>query len=407
MNIATSPGLRLTCVVPLPPYPAGSAILSASLLTELARRGHRVRAIAPISDAGRHERRDATGDGANISVTWFTVPYFEMFRFTGADDATAEYRARERVGVRDALRAALAAERADVVLIGREIYGWYVSDILAAASLPWVLLSHGGPTTAIRRGAWPPSEARELLDGMAAADVVVSVAEHWCAVLRDLGLPRVVCIPNPVDLERFAPGPRDSRLVRDLGVVPDDVIVLHASNLSLVKRVRDLVAAAQLALRRDRRLLFVIAGEGPERQPAERLCAELGLESRFRFVGWVEHAAMPDYVRLADVVVVPSEHETQSLVYLEAHASGRCLVASDVPGAREVVTHNKTGLLFPVGDVPRLADVLVAAAGDAHRRNAIGLAARADIVAHSLQRVTDAYDELLRCVALAGPRRTA
>jgi L-malate glycosyltransferase len=399
--MTSSMALTLTCVVPLPPYPAGSAVVCADVLTELAMRGHRVRAIAPIAEGARGNGDDPTRRAPRVPVTRFSVPYFEMFRFTARDGASAEYRACERAGVRDALRSSLEAERPDVVLIGREIYGWYVNDIVSAASLPWVLLSHGGPTTAIRHGAWPPTESQELLAGMAAADVVVSVAEHWRVVLRELGLPRVVCIPNPVDLERFAPGPRDIRLMRRLGVVPDDVVVLHASNLSLVKRVRDVVAAADLALKSDRRLLFVVVGDGPEREHAERLCQELGVMARFRFVGWVEHGAMPDYVRLADVVVVPSEHETQSLVYLEAQASGRCLVASDVPGAAEVVSHEKTGLLFPMGDVTRLADVLVAAARDGARRNAIGLAARASVGTHALPGVTDAYEALLQHVKVA------
>jgi 1,2-diacylglycerol 3-alpha-glucosyltransferase len=390
--------LSVACVVPLPPYPAGSAVLCADVLAGLARRGHRVRAVAPITDAARRGDEDVMLECSPVSVTRFTVPYFEMFRFTGADETTAVYRAGERAGVREGLRSLIEAERPDVVLIGREIYGWYVNDIVAAASLPSVLLSHGGPTTAIRSGAWPATEAAALLDGMAAADVVVSVAEHWRTALHELGLRRVVHIPNPVDLDRFAPGPREPQLVRKLDVLADDVVVVHASNLSLVKRVRDLIAAAELALRHDPRLLFIVAGEGPERVHAERLCRERGLTRRFRFVGWVDHAAMPDYFRLADIVVVPSEHETQSLVYLEAMASGCCLVASDVPGAREIVRHEKTGFLFPMGDVTSLARVLLVA-GDEGRRNAIGLAARLDVVSHALPRVTAAYEDLLRAVA--------
>jgi len=401
-----SDALTLACVVPLPPYPAGSAVVCADVLAELASRGHRVRAIAPTTDAPAPQGGDAPENVSTISVTRFTVPYFEMFRFTAADDATVEYRACECAGVRDALRALLATERPDIVLIGREIYGWCVQDITAAASLPSVLISHGGPTTAIRRGAWPQDEAVRLLAGMAAADVVVSVAEHWRGVLRDLGLRRVVSIPNPVDLDRFAPGPRDPGLMQRLDVGPDDVIVLHASNMSLVKRVRDVVAAAELALARDGRLLFVMVGDGPERRNAEALSQELGLTARFRFVGWVPHAAMPDYVRLADVVLVPSEHETQSLVYLEAQATARCLLASDVPGAAEVVTPGVTGLLFPVGDVQRLADMLVSAAHDVAWRNAIGAAARASVAAHALPRVADTYEALLRRVTRSHRRRS-
>jgi glycosyltransferase involved in cell wall biosynthesis len=58
---------------------------------------------------------------------------------------------------------------------------------------------------------------------------------------------------------------------------------------------------------------------------------------------------VPDYINLADVVVMPSEREGQSLVYLEAQACGKLIVASDIPAAREVITDGETGLLFERG----------------------------------------------------------
>jgi glycosyltransferase involved in cell wall biosynthesis len=55
---------------------------------------------------------------------------------------------------------------------------------------------------------------------------------------------------------------------------------------------------------------------------------------------------MPDYINLADIVVMPSAAETQALVYLETQACARLLLASDIPGAREVIVDGETGLLF-------------------------------------------------------------
>jgi glycosyltransferase involved in cell wall biosynthesis len=184
-------------------------------------------------------------------------------------------------------------------------------------------------------------------------------------------------------------------LTRALRLAPGDLVVLHASNFSAVKRVLDVIEAARVAILRDPRLVFVMLGDGPERDRAQAACARWGLRRRFRFPGWVHHGEMPRYFRLADCVVVASAHETQSLVYLEAQASGKCVVASRVPGAREVITNGKTGFLFDPGDVTGLAALLVAMAADPGRRTAVGRAGHARVAAHALSRVTDAYEEAL------------
>lgn len=386
----------IVCAVPLPPYPAGSSIVCAELLQALARRGHRIRAVAPVTPETLPAAEEFDSKHPELGVTRFAVPYFERYAFTAPDTANDEYRAVERAGIQDGLRRLLGVERPDVALIGREIYGWDAAEVCRAEVVPSLLISHGGPSTAIARGAWPPAQAARLLAGLAAVDLVVSVARHSAAVLRRLGVPRVSAIPNPVDLTCFMPGPRDPALIRALRLTPGDVVVLHASNFSAVKRTLDVVEAARIASLQDPRLVFVMLGDGPERARAQAECARWRLLPRFRFPGWVRHGAMPAYFGLADCVVVPSEHETQSLVCLEAQASGSCLLASDVPGAREIVANGETGYLFAKGDADQLAALLLAVAANPERRIAVGQAARARVVAHALPRVADAYEQTLR-----------
>jgi glycosyltransferase involved in cell wall biosynthesis len=109
----------------------------------------------------------------------------------------------------------------------------------------------------------------------------------------------------------------------------------------------------------------------------EQACRAAGLSGQFRFTGRVPYALMPDYIRLSDIVAMPSEIEALCRVYLETMACGKVLVASDVPGAREVVRDSETGLLFPRGDTKALARTLIASARDADLRRRIGRKARA------------------------------
>lgn len=113
-------------------------------------------------------------------------------------------------------------------------------------------------------------------------------------------------------------------------------------------------------------------------------CRREGIHENFRFVGWVEYDRIPDFINLADLVVMPSEAESQARVYLETQACARLLLASDIPAAREVVVDGATGLLFRKGDIDDLTAKTLLAAGDAGLRADIGRKGRDRVQAHSL-----------------------
>jgi len=203
-------------------------------------------------------------------------------------------------------------------------------------------------------------------------------------------------IPNPVDLERFRPAARSSAMSAGLALADGQVVVTHISNLKDLKRPLDLVDAAEIALREDDRLVFVVLGDGPCRGAVEQAAASRGLDGAFRFPGWVDHHLVPDFINASDLVVMPSAGEAQALVYLETAACERTLVASDIPGAREVVEDGRTGLLFPTGDVSALAATILTAARDPGLRARLGRQARRSLAPHSLDRVVAAYEQVLQ-----------
>ena len=201
---------------------------------------------------------------------------------------------------------------------------------------------------------------------------------------RALRLPQDAVVPNAVDLDQFAPRPKSAQLCRALGIGPENFVVMHASNLKTVKRAADLVESAPVTLATDPRIRYLIVGDGPCRPALEQLVAGKRLQDRIRFTGWVDYAQMPEYLAVADVVVMPSEREQQARIYLETQAMERVLIASDIAAAQSVVEHGATGLLFPAGDVNALASAILRAASNSALRIEMGKRARASVAKFSI-----------------------
>jgi len=379
--------MRIIYAGTLIPHPGGSAVLGGDLVDGLARRGHDVVAIAPVTAAALTQ-----GDplaGGRFRVLRYLVPGFESSPNHPPSD---RFRNEERDGVAGHLVPLLEAGGVDLVIAGRETFATHVPALAHRFAVPCVILVQGATLWGLLDGAYSAGERRAILDGVGAADRVIAVARHLVPHLEKLGLGRITAIPNAVNPSAFAPGPRDPALMRAHDLRDADVIVAHVSNLKDLKRPLDVAQAAAAALRRDSRLRFLIVGDGPGRAQIETEAARMGIDDRFRFSGWVPRAAVASYLRLADVVVMPSAVEALALVYLETQASGRVLIASDIAAAREVVEDGVTGLLFPMGDAEAMANCIVRAAADPSLRAAIGAHARAFAEAHTFETALDAYE---------------
>jgi len=388
-------GLNLLYAGTLPPHPGGSAVSGSQILIGLARLGHAVRALAPIAGDARAADDPFGAAHPGIPVTRFPVPYYETAPNTPSSD---DYRRREAAGIRSNLDRLIRAARPDVILVGRESFAPHVLHAARARAIPCVVRLAGSTTLGIVNGTYTGSSAERLLEQLRSADLLITPAHHLADSVRALGLERVRTIPNGIDLRRFAPRPGDERLRRALNISPDDVVLVHASNLKAIKRPLDIVRSAAVTLPRHPRLTYVIVGDGDCRKAMEEACRDAGFAQRFRFTGWIDYAHMADYISLADVVIMPSEFEAQARLYLETQACGRLLLASDVPGAREVVVDGVTGLLFRTGDVEDLAAQTLRAAADPTLRADIGRAARVSAEAHAIDAAVAAYETALRDV---------
>jgi glycosyltransferase involved in cell wall biosynthesis len=371
----------------------GTGVLGTELVTGLARLGHRVRTLTPcpVEATGRCARFQA--QQPDVETSWFPIPVASSELLAGSRDPG--YREAEDRGIRSVLPRLIAHRRPDVILVGRESMVGEVPPVARRHGIPTVVLVQGGRAFQRIVDRDPDPLAYHQREQIRQVDVVVAIAWHLRPLLAPLGFRRLAVIPNPVDVEQFAPGEKPPHLLRAHDIRPQDLVVAHLSNLGPLKRPMDVIesAARVLAARRD--VIYLIVGDGPYRGPMEARCRALGIAERVRFVGWVDHADVPAYLRLTDIVVMPSEREALPLVDLETQASGRVLVASDIPATRELVADGETGLIARRGDVPDLAAKVLRAARDPGLRAVIGRAARKAAHAHATPAILGMYVELM------------
>ncbi|MGC0771418.1 MAG: glycosyltransferase family 4 protein [Candidatus Acidiferrum sp.] len=172
---------------------------------------------------------------------------------------------------------------------------------------------------------------------------------------------------NGVDASRFAATPgmkqRAAELRRRLGIPKQAPVALFVGRLTSDKGIPELMDAfSQLSHRHpELRLLLVGCFEDGDPLPVETRNS-LDTNSRVIFAGAVQDTA--PYYAAADVVILPSHREGLPTVILEAQASGKPVIGTCATGIVDVVADGETGLLFPIGDVPALAEAIAKIIGD-------------------------------------------
>ncbi len=179
--------------------------------------------------------------------------------------------------------------------------------------------------------------------------------------------------------------------------------VLYLGWLVPVKGIDILVDAVD----RHRGLLagvtFSICGGGDLADAMRRRVAELGLNDQIRFEGWVSGEGKLRALAACDVLVLPSRNEGMPNAVLEAMASGRPVIGTDVGGVSDLIGPASRGCLIPPENPDALAQAIATLAGDPVRRRAMGRAAR-DFAKTHLD-ISGAWQDIYALVEEAAARR--
>jgi glycosyltransferase involved in cell wall biosynthesis len=204
---------------------------------------------------------------------------------------------------------------------------------------------------------------------------VVAISQPIVELLIGAGVDaaRIRLIHSGIDVPRFAACGGEKMPVR----AP---VIGCLAVLELRKGHRFLLEALALLKSRGMKLRCLLAGDGPERGPLEKLSARLGLEQEVEFLGFV--ADTPAFLAGVDVFVLPSLYEGLGVAALEAMAASRPVVASGVGGLAESISDGKTGLLTPPGNSEALSEAIAKLINDPSLARGLGQCASAHVRKH-------------------------
>lgn len=324
--------IGITCY---PTY-GGSGIVATELGLELALRGHEVHFISYANPI----RLDP--DTPGIFYHEVEVSTYPLFLYPPYTLALAS-------------RMAEVAERHQLDLlhvhyaIPHSISALLAQQMTTSRRLPFITTLHGTDITLVGtdRSYFPITKfSIEQSNG------ITTISEYMRQRTADFfGIRKPVeVIHNFVNCSLYKPDPEaQGRLFNS--TVPSPAgrkRILHISNFRPVKRVLDCIQVLAKVREHVDAELF-LAGDGPERSPAERLAHELKLDKYVRFLGKQDH--MERLIPRMHVLHLPSETEAFGLAALEAMACGVPPVATRSGGVPDLITHGVDGFMEPVGDI--------------------------------------------------------
>lgn len=362
-------------------YPTfgGSGVVATELGMALSRRGHEIHFIT-YKQPVRLEQLSA-----NIHFHEVNVPEYPLFHYQPYELALSsklvdmvKLHKIEMLHVHYAIPHAYAGYMAKKMLEEEGIL------------LPMVTTLHGTDITLVGNHPFYKPAVTFSINN---SDVVTSVSQSLKAdTLRLFDVKREIdVVPNFIDTTKYTESL--SNCQRNMLAANDEKIITHVSNHRKVKRIKDVINIFYLLQRKVKSKLIMV-GQGPEREMAEDLVSELGIEEKVLFLG--ESHEIDKVLSYSDLFLLPSEKESFGLAALEAMVHGVPVISTNTGGLPEVNKQGFSGYLSNVGDVEEMAENAVSILSDENNLNKFKENARKQSFIFDIYSVVPLYEDLYR-----------
>jgi len=161
-----------------------------------------------------------------------------------------------------------------------------------------------------------------------------------------------------IDTEKFSPGPKNRNLIEKLKI-QNSPVVISLRSFEPIYDIKTLIEAIPLVLKKIPNTKFIIAGKGSQEEELKNLAKKLKVLESIRFIGFISHEELPQYLRIADIYVSTSLSDTTSVSLLEAMACELPPIVTEVGENRKILKEGANGFLVPIKNPELLAHGII------------------------------------------------
>ncbi len=365
----------------------GASYFTQRLAEYLAQAGHSVFVVA-ASTTFRETRTERNG------VTIMGMPSLPILFYSG-------FRFTLPIFLGKRLRKIIREIDPDIIHIQNHfIIGRWIVPAAQACSVSVVATNHFMPDN-LTHYLRMPQKITNVIDEFMWSDFAkifnqvsfVTTPTHIAAGLIQHRLTTPVTpVSCGIDLIRFSPN-NDGTYLRNRYQFPDKPILMYVGRLDKEKHIDDILHAMKKVIEK-LDICFVIAGNGAERKNLESLSEHLGIRDHILFLGFVPDADLQNLYPLADCFVIASTAELQSIVTMEAMASGLPVIGADAAALPELIQDQENGLLFPARNIDALAEKIIRMFSDSPFRLRAKRKSLENIQRHDIKTTIKRFEEI-------------
>ncbi len=245
-------------------------------------------------------------------------------------------KARNKLGKIDLIHAHISHPAGYAAMIIAEKY-----------KVPYIITEHMGPfpfPNLIKNGKL----VKKLTEPMFHASKIICVSPSLERTINEFGFENTVYIPNLIDEEKFFPVKNKNSAFTffTLAAMVDE------------KGIPELLNSISLSVKIFPKIMFKIAGDGENLESYKKFAVDNGFSDNIIWLGRISREEAVEEYQSCDAFILTSRHESFGVVYIEALACGKPLIATRC-GGPEIIVNKNNGILVPVGDVNSIKDAIV------------------------------------------------
>jgi glycosyltransferase involved in cell wall biosynthesis len=381
----------------------GVATFSRNLALGMASRGHEVVVIAPSQDGKKSIEHDTNHTVYRVRSTVF--PLYQNVRISPTPQLE--------------VRKIIQDFQPDIIHIQMPMWiGMATMNYAKRCDIPVVSTSHAMPENLmdnIRRLSKVSRPINRMLadHGRRFHNRADAITSPTLSGIKSFGkqvdkvTKPVHIISNGINLDDFQPGTAPKSIYKKYGLPTDRPIITYIGRVDAEKHLWVLLKAMRRMLHEGHNAHLLIVGAGVDLTHMQQLSKELGIDAHTTFAGRVPEEDKIALEHVGTVFAISSPAELQSIVTLEAMASGQPVVAVDAGALAELCHDGENGYLFALDDDEGMAEGIVAIITDKKRREKFAKESLRIAGTHDLRTTLKEFEKLYRKVVRDKKREIA